>query len=76
VTRQLLIGRAARADVLSAVRWYFEQSPSLARSFRAALDAALSGVLYHPIQHPRVQGDIRAVRLSRFTLSRFVHCAS
>lgn len=51
---QLVVRRAAAADILAARRWYDRHDPELGKAFVAELDATLSRIVEYPQSAPVV----------------------
>ncbi|MDA9409052.1 MULTISPECIES: type II toxin-antitoxin system RelE/ParE family toxin [unclassified Bradyrhizobium] len=63
---KVLFTRAARADLLEAVRWYDTHAPHVVPQFRDALRAALIKVGENPKQFPLASKNARRALLRRF----------
>jgi len=63
---KILFTKAARDDLVDAVRWYDTHAPHVVPQFRDALRAALIRVADNPKQFPSAYKDTRRAFLRRF----------
>jgi plasmid stabilization system protein ParE len=68
---RVVFRRPARDEFQEAALWYEAQRSGLGAAFRAAIDQAISGIIENPRRFPRVLGDVRCARVSRFPYSVF-----
>ncbi len=66
MTRALVFRPQAEAEALEARRWYEARRAGLGEDFGADIDAAVAGIVEHPLAFPRVRGETRRAVLTRF----------
>jgi toxin ParE1/3/4 len=59
VTPRLVFRPEAEAELLEARGWYEQQRTGLGRTFAAAVDKAIEGIVQNPLAHPRLHGETR-----------------
>jgi len=62
----VIVRRAARADVRDAALWYENQRPGLGSEFTLQLDALVEHIAQSPFQFPEIGSGIRRALLGRF----------
>jgi len=71
VTVRLIVSREAGADIVEAVTWLRDISPSLPVRFGIELERVYSSILDHPRMYPNVYKTFRRTLLHRFPYSVF-----
>jgi plasmid stabilization system protein ParE len=66
MTRRLLVGASAEADVLDAALWYEQRSPGLGTEFLRAVDVTLAEIARMPERYRLVHREARRALLRRF----------
>jgi plasmid stabilization system protein ParE len=66
VTRELVFGPEAEAEIADARDWYDQRSPGLGADFVGAVDATLAAIQQNPFQYQAVMGQFRRAGLRRF----------
>ena len=66
MTPRLVFRPQAESELLDARGWYENQRPGLGRTFAAAVDGALAGILRNPLAYPRVHGETRRALVPGF----------
>jgi len=68
---RLIIRPEAEADIQEAFDWYERHVPGLGAEFLAVVDAALSSIVRHPLQHPVIYRNARRALTRRFPYQVF-----
>jgi plasmid stabilization system protein ParE len=71
VTRELLISREARGDIIAALAGYRSVSPALAARFAEELERVYTSVVAYPELYPIVYKAFRRALLRKFPYSVF-----
>jgi toxin ParE1/3/4 len=71
VTLQLIVSEEARADIVEAVSWLRDRSPTLPPRFEDELESAYASILEHPMLYPVIYRKFRRALLHRFPYSVF-----
>jgi toxin ParE1/3/4 len=71
VTPRLLFRPQAQSEILETRVWYDDQRPGLGRTFAAAVEETLSGIVRNPLAYPRVHGETRRALVPRFPYAIF-----
>ena len=67
--REVVVRRAAAADILAARRWYDRHDPDLGAAFIAELDATLARLTEFPEAAPIVHARVRRALMHHFPYS-------
>ena len=62
----VIVRRAARADVRDAALWYESQRPGLGSELTLQFDALVERIAQNPFQFPEMESGIRHALLRRF----------
>jgi plasmid stabilization system protein ParE len=66
LTRRVLFGPQAEAELLEARAWYDERRPGLGASFAASVERTVERIVETPLAYSRVHGETRRAVLRRF----------
>ncbi|MBI3455742.1 MAG: type II toxin-antitoxin system RelE/ParE family toxin [Candidatus Rokubacteria bacterium] len=76
MTPRLVFRPQAESELLDARGWYEEQRPGLGRTFAAAVETALAGIVQNPLAYPRVHGETRRALVRRFPYAIYFRATS
>jgi len=71
MSRRLIVGPAAQADVGAAFEWYEQHEPGLGHKLIEALSLCFDSIATHPGQFARIYGPVRRALLRRFPYAVF-----
>ena len=73
MTPRLVFRPQAEWELLEARRWYEDQRPELGRTFAAAVDKTLAGIVQNPLAYLRAHGETRRALVPRFPYAIYFH---
>jgi len=71
VTYNIIVRKAAEADMHEAMQWYEQQSQGLGSEYLRAVESCISAISRHPQQYPVVYNNLRRSLLRKFPFGIF-----